>query len=165
LPGLVVGPDVTPDPVSVSVHVDAPAEVVYDLVSDVTGQHRFTEECTRSQWVHPATGPEVGAVFRGSNRNGPFRWATTSEVVSAEPGRRFGFRVRSLGMDIAEWEYLIEPAEHGCRVTETTYDRRNAFFRYVVAPLATGVWDRAEHNRRNIERTLDQLRQVAEQRV
>lgn len=155
----------TPDPVSVSVHVDAPAEVVYDLVSDVTGQHRFTEECTRSQWVHPATGPEVGAVFRGSNRNGPFRWATTSEVVSAEPGRRFGFRVRSLGMDIAEWEYLIEPAEHGCRVTETTYDRRNAFFRYVVAPLATGVWDRAEHNRRNIERTLDQLRQVAEQRV
>ena len=156
---------VTEDPVRVSVHVDAPAEVVYDLVSDVTGQHRFTEECTRSQWVHPATGPEVGAVFRGSNRNGPFRWATTSEVVSAEPGRRFRYTVRSLGMDVADWEYVIEPMIDGCEVTETTYDRRNALFRYVLAPLATGVWDRSAHNRRNIERTLDNLRRVAEQRV
>ena len=146
-------------------HVDAPAEVVYDLVSDVTGQHEFTEECTRSQWVHPATGPEVGARFRGSNRNGPFRWATTAEVVSAEPGRRFRFVVRSLGIDIAEWEYLIEPGERGCEVAETVYDRRNAFFRYVVAPLATGVVDRNEHNRRNMERTLDRLRRLAEQRV
>jgi hypothetical protein len=37
--------------------------------------------------------------------------------------------------------------------------------RYVVAPLATGVWDRAEHNRRNMERTLEKLRRVAEQRA
>lgn len=146
-------------------HVDAPADLVYDLVSDVTGQHRFTEECTRSQWVHPATGPEVGAVFRGSNRNGPFRWATTSEVVSAEPGRRFRYLVRSLGLDIAEWEYLIEPGGRGCEVVETAYDRRGAVFRYVVAPLATGVWDRAAHNRRNIELSLDKLRAVAEQRA
>ena len=158
-------PGVTSDPVRVSTHVDAPAEVVYDLVSDVTGQHRFTEECQRSQWVHPATGPEVGAVFRGSNRNGPFRWATTAEVVSAEPGRRFRYVVRSLGAPIAEWEYVIEPGEHGCEVAETVFDRRGPFMRYVVAPLATGVWDRSEHNRRNMERTLEKLREVAEQRA
>ncbi|AHH94030.1 SRPBCC family protein [Kutzneria viridogrisea] len=148
---------------SAAVEIAAPAERVYELVSEVTGQHRFTAECSGSQWLGGATGPSVGARFRGSNRHGGRRWSTTARVLHAEPGRRFGYLVSSLGMALAEWEYLIEPTGSGCRVEERTVDRRNALFRAVIGPLATGVRDRAAHNRRNIVETLRKLKELAEQ--
>ena len=78
-------------------------------------------------------------------------------MTAAQPGRRFAWRVTAVGSPIAEWSYDIEPVGSGCRVTERTADLRNAFFRRVVGPLGTGVADRSEHNRRNIERTLQAL--------
>ena len=57
---------------SVTVHMSAPAEeVVWELVSDVTSIGKFSPETFEAEWLDGATGPAVGARFRGHvKRNG-----------------------------------------------------------------------------------------------
>ncbi|MFN2524390.1 MAG: SRPBCC family protein, partial [Mycobacteriales bacterium] len=54
--------------VSRSTDVDAPADVVWGLVSDLPGMGRLSPENTGGRWSGGATGPAVGARFRGANR-------------------------------------------------------------------------------------------------
>ncbi|MGH3491121.1 MAG: hypothetical protein ACRDP8_24795 [Actinopolymorphaceae bacterium] len=68
----------------------------------------------------------------------------------------------ALKWPIAEWRYEIERADGGCRVTERTRNLTNPFFRRIVGPLGTGVANRAEHNRRNMEKTLRALKAYVE---
>jgi hypothetical protein len=50
------------------VHIDAKPAELYDLVTDVTRMGEWSPECVRCVWLDGATGPAVGARFRGSNR-------------------------------------------------------------------------------------------------
>jgi hypothetical protein len=54
-----------------------------------------------------------GAVFKGRNRNGIYRWSTTCTVTDAQPGQVFAFDVRYLGLPIARWRYDIAGADGG----------------------------------------------------
>ena len=47
----------------VSLHMAAPPEQVWALVSDVTRIGEFSPETFEAQWTHGATGPVVGARF------------------------------------------------------------------------------------------------------
>jgi uncharacterized protein YndB with AHSA1/START domain len=105
--------DTTTD--EVSLHIDAPAEVVYDLVSDVTAMGRWSPENTGGRWLGGATGPAVGARFRGSNRHGIVRWWTHCTVTVADPPTAFEFRVAESQMI---WGYRFEPEGDGTLVTE-----------------------------------------------
>lgn len=145
--------------VSLSIEVQAPADVVYRLVSDVPNLPSWAAECVRCRWLGGATGPAEGARFLGVNRNGFFRWISVSEVRAAEPGRRFAWEV--LG-PIAWWEYVIEPTAAGCTVTERTWDLRNFVLKHVVAPPLTGIHDRRVRNTGNIATTLARLKAAAE---
>lgn len=138
----------------------APAARVYELVSDLAGMARLAQEYSGGRWLGGATGPEVGARFRGTNRRGARLWTTVATVTDARP-ERFAFVVRSLGMPVSRWQYDIEPADGGCRVTESTWDLRPAWFKPLSA-LATGVRDRGTQNQANIEATLARLKQAAE---
>lgn len=138
----------------------SPAQV-YGLVSDLAGLSRVSAEFDRGSWLDGVTEARVGARFRGLNRNSWRRWSTTATVTAAEPGLCFAFDVALAGVPIARWRYDIEPSEVGCVVTESTWDRRPAWFK-PLGDLAVGVRDRAQHNRLNIERTLAQLKQAAE---
>jgi uncharacterized protein YndB with AHSA1/START domain len=99
----------------VSVHVDAPPERVWDLVTDLPNMGRFSPENTGGRWLGGASGPAVGARFRGWNRHGFVRWFTHSRVTAAEPPRHFEFEVRESGM---RWGYRLEPEGGGTRLTE-----------------------------------------------
>ncbi|CCH30073.1 SRPBCC family protein [Actinosynnema sp. NPDC047251] len=142
-----------------SIDVDAPADLVYRLVSDLPGMADLATEYSGGRWLN-ADGPRVGARFRGTNKRGVRFWSTVSTVTNAEPGK-FAFEVRSLGLAVSRWQYDIEPNAEGCRVTESTWDRRPGWFRPVTV-LATGVRDRVQENQRNIEATLARLKQAAE---
>jgi polyketide cyclase/dehydrase/lipid transport protein len=146
---------------SAQVEIAAPAEEIYALVSDLPGMGRLAEENRGGSWLGGLRSPVVGARFRGHNRRGWRRWSTTVTVTDADPGRRFAFDVRSLGLPIARWEYAIEPVDGGCRVTESTWDRRPSWFR-PIGGFATGAMNRAEVNQHNIERTLARLKASAE---
>ena len=51
-----------------TIDIDAPADVVYDLVADITNMGRWSPECFRTAWVDGATAPVPGARFKGWNR-------------------------------------------------------------------------------------------------
>ena len=149
--------------VSVSVHVDATAEAVYDLVADLPRMREWSPECTSVRWRDGASMAAAGARFRGWNRRGPIRWCTDSVVIEAERGRALAFEVEGLGQPVARWRYRFEPDASGlgCTVTEEWTDRRSPAYR-VFTGLAINVRDRPSHNRAGMERTLTQLKATAE---
>jgi hypothetical protein len=112
-------------------------------------------------WLGGASGPKPGARFRAANRVGKRKWKTLATVVDADPGRRFSFRVTTMGLKVAEWSYVFEPLNTGCRVTETWVEQRAKLFK-PIAGIATGVADRATHNRAGMEQTLERLATAAE---
>lgn len=111
------------------IEIAAPADVVYDLVADVTNMGRWSPETYRTEWVGGATGPVVGARFKGWNRTKvkgfPARWSTTSVIRQADRGRAFAFDTPFSG---ARWTYRFEPTTTGCEVVETREE--------VTSPLA-----------------------------
>ena len=147
-----------------SVEIQADPDLVYDIVSDVTGVPDWAAETERCRWIGGATGAAVGAKFRGRNRYRTIPWWTTSKVTAADRGRRFAFQVYLGLVPTAQWEYAIEPIEGGCRVTEST---KRQVPKAVSGPAnrLLGVKDRDEHNQRNIEATLAALKQFAEGRA
>ena len=100
-----------------SIHVDATPDEVYALVSDVTRMGEWSPECVKAEWIDGATGPAVGAKFKGHNKIGRFmKWSTSPEVTVADPGREFAFRTKE-----TIWRYRLAPAAGGAgtEVTES----------------------------------------------
>ena len=146
---------------SAQTEIEAGPEAVYTLVSDLPRLEKVAVEFERGRWLDGVTEARVGARFRGTNKRTWRRWTTTVTVTDAEPGRRFAFDVTYYGLPISRWQYDFEPRGTGCLVRESTWDRTPAWFR-PIGRLGSGVRDRAEVNRRNIERTLRQLKDAAE---
>src|ERR1700758_2646897 len=108
---------------AVTVHMAASPERVWELVSDVTRIGRYSPETFEAEWIDGATGPAVGARFRGHvKRNGwgPTYW-TKCTVTASEPGRTFacGVGVGNGTTPVNVWSYRIEPAGDGGDVTES----------------------------------------------
>ncbi len=147
--------------VSVEREIAAAPEDVWELISDVTRMGDWSPECTGGTWLGDASGPAVGARFRGTNKAGWRRWWTTATVTEADPGKSFVFKVASGPMPIATWGYQIAPTDGGCRVTESFVDRRsNLAIR--LSPMVSGIHDRDDHNQRSMETTLERLAAAAE---
>lgn len=147
--------------VTVEQEIAAPAERVWALVSDVTRMGEWSPEAVGATWLGGATGPTVGARFKGKNQRGWHRWSTKAEVVEAEPGRAFAFDVTLGPLKVARWGYRLEPTADGCRVEERWEDHRGSIVKAVGGP-ATGVADRAAHNREGMTTTLANLAVAAE---
>ncbi len=98
-----------------SIVVAAPAEAVYDLVSDVTRTGEWSPVCVACWWDEGATGA-VGDWFTGRNVTPERTWETRSQVVAADRGREFAWAV---GGSRARWGYTLEPVDGGTRLTES----------------------------------------------
>jgi hypothetical protein len=75
------------------VHVAAPAECVYALISDVSRMGDWSPETDNCEWLDGATSAAVGVRFRGSNHLGPVKWRTECIITAATPGEEFAFSV------------------------------------------------------------------------
>src|SRR5207248_5199923 len=95
--------------------INTSPEQLYALVSDVTRRGEWSPETVRCRWLDGATGPTVGARFKGTNRRGLLRWSTKPRVVAAEPGQEFAFIVHLIviGREMTKWRYRFEPAADG----------------------------------------------------
>jgi hypothetical protein len=106
----------------VTVHIDAPPDVVYALVADVTRTPEFSPEIQRCTWLDGATGPTVGARFEAVNKvtRGP-AWKNRPVVVAVQPGSEFAFSRTERFSRTVVWRYRLEPDGGGTRLTES-YD-------------------------------------------
>jgi uncharacterized protein YndB with AHSA1/START domain len=147
---------------SVTVHMAAPADRVWDLVSDITRVGEFSPETFEAQWLGGASGPQAGARFRGHvrrNGRGPVYW-TLCTVVACEPGREFAFEVSGPGgATVNTWRYQLEPSAGGTDVTES--------FELADTPLLRLYWmaagfARGRTNRNGMRVTLEKVKAVTE---
>lgn len=98
-----------------SVFIARPANVLYEMVADVTRMGEWSPVC-KSCWWDEGGSPRVGAWFTGRNETAERTWETRSEVVAAEPSREFAFVV---GGTWTRWGYTFEPSKEGTVVTES----------------------------------------------
>ncbi|KQH78160.1 cyclase [Mycobacterium gordonae] len=146
---------------SATVHMAAPADKIWELIADIRNTGRFSPETFEAEWLDGATGPELGARFRGHvrrNEIGPVYW-TTCEVTACEPGREFGFAVLVGDRVVNNWHYRLEPTRDGTDVTES--------FRLAPSPfnnvyLVLGGFLRKRRNIRDMTKTLHRIKDVVE---
>jgi hypothetical protein len=139
----------------------APAEAIWPVVTDVTGIGRFSPETFEAEWLDGATGPAVGARFRGHvKRNGwgPVYW-TTCEVVACERERDFAFAVITAGRPVNTWRYRLEPAGDGTDVTESFELADTPALRLYWRVLG---WARGRTNREDMRTTLERVKAEVE---
>ncbi len=149
------------NPTSVSIDISAPADVVWALVSDLSRMGEWSPETVGIEWKGGATGPAVGASFKGTNKNGGKKWSTTGKIVELTEPTDLAWEVTAGPVKIAQWRYRIEPIDdRSCRLTESTIDHRPSWMKYIGA-LASGVKDRAPHNLAGMEATLARIKEVA----
>jgi uncharacterized protein YndB with AHSA1/START domain len=98
-----------PTRASRTIEIDAPPELVYDLVADVTRTGEWSPECQSCEWLG-APGL-VGSRFKGHNRSGPARWTTTAEVLTAQRPHAFVFATLHRGGPATRWSYTLEGDE------------------------------------------------------
>ena len=147
--------------VSVTREISAPADRVWEMVSDLPRMGEWSPENEGGVWLKDANGPLEGVKFRGANRLGKRSWKTVATIIDAEPGRRLAFRTSVMGIPDSDWSYDLESTDGGCRVTESWTDRRPGWFKPLTA-LVSGVSEREPHNRAGMEKTLEALKAAAE---
>ncbi|HZJ28335.1 MAG TPA: SRPBCC family protein [Acidimicrobiia bacterium] len=146
---------------AVTVHMDAPPERVWELVSDVTQIGRYSPETFEAEWLDEATGPAVDARFRGHvkrNGKGPTYW-TTCTVLASEIGREFAFGIGPADKPLSVWRYRLEPAGDGTDVTESFALARIPLLRLYWALLG---WARGPTNRNGMRTTLERIKAEVE---
>jgi uncharacterized protein YndB with AHSA1/START domain len=142
---------------SVTVHMAAPPERIWELVSDVTKIGRYSPETFEAEWLEGATGPAVGARFRGHvkrNGKGPTYWSAATVTV-CEPGREFAFGVGKPGKALNTWRYRLEAAGDGTDVTESFELTPILGLRIYWALLG---WARGRTNRNGMRTTLERIK-------
>ena len=149
--------------VAVSTSVDASPAAVYDTITDLRRMGEWSPECRRCIWMDGATGPVVGARFKGHNRRGLLRWSTTSRVAAAEAAREFTFVTSHLGRPMTRWSYELEPSSDGTIVTESFEMVHDMPWYFIVADRwFMKVPDRKADLEANIEKTLTRLKSAVE---
>jgi hypothetical protein len=147
---------------SVTVHMTAPPDAVWALLSDVTRIGDLSPETFEGEWLGDATGPAVGAKFRGHvrrNGRGPVYW-TVCRVTDCEPGRVFAFDV--LGprdMVVNSWRYELAAAGDGTDVTESFHLAENPFTKVYWAIAGRA---RNRTNLQGMRETLERAKVIVE---
>lgn len=147
----------------VTVTMQAPVDEIWNLVSDVTRVGEFSPETFEAEWLEPATGPVVGARFRGHvrrNEIGPVYW-TPCTVLACEPHRSFEFGVGDAERPLSRWGYVLSPRPEGraVDVTETFAFTESRWLRpyWIVFGRVRG-----RRIRNDMRRTLERIKAVAE---
>ena len=144
-----------------TLHIDADPLEVWGLVSDITQMGSYSPEVFEAEWLDGATGPAVGARYRGHvkrNERGPVYW-TVCRVTECTPGEVFEFAVIMRDKPVNTWRYEFRAADGGTDVTESFRLPDNLFTK-VWRPL--GGFLREDRNKRDMLRTLERVKAVAE---
>ena len=146
-----------PSRASRSVEIDAPRQVVYDLVADITRTGEWSPECRACEWLDPPG--QVGSRFRGHNRRGLARWTTTATVLVADRPGTFAFATLHRGQPSTQWSYTLTGTDH-TTLTESFEAVSTPLFFSVVERLF--IRNRQQQLEADIAETLDRIKALAE---
>jgi hypothetical protein len=145
-----------------SVSVQASAETVYDLVSDITRTGEWSPVCKACWWDDEDSAGQPGAWFTGRNELPHRTWETRSQVVSAERGREFAWLV---GGKFVRWGFSLTPADGGTVLTESWefLPEGIAMFKEKFGDAAdVQIAERTEQALDGIPKTLAAIKRIAE---
>ncbi|HEY1741300.1 MAG TPA: SRPBCC family protein, partial [Acidimicrobiia bacterium] len=141
---------------AVSLEMKASPDKVWGLVSDITKMGEYSPEVVEAEWVGGATGPAVGARYRGHvkrNEKWPILYWTTCEITECVPGQVFEFAVVMRERRMNVWRYEFKPTDDGGTLATESFDLGDNIFTKVWRPLG-GVL-RERRNERDMLRTLE----------
>ena len=147
---------------AVTLHIDAEPLRVWELVSDITRMGEYSPEVFAAEWLDGATGPAVGAHYRGHvkrNERGPTYW-TTCEITACVPGEVFEFAVVMRDKPVNTWRYELAPAPGGGTDATESFRLAGTILPAIWYPL--GGFLRQRRNQRDMLRTLERVKAVAE---
>lgn len=142
-----------------AIEIDARPELVFATLSNLAEMGRLSPENTGGEWLGSASGPALGARFKGTNARDSDTWSTTARISTFEPPSTFVFDVTFGPFRVSKWEYSVEPTPNGCRVIESWTERRNVFVR---RSDKKSEFNRAEYTKTSIRITLERLKEVCE---
>lgn len=145
-----------------SVTVNASAETLYDLVSDITRTGEWSPVCTSCWWDDSASAGQLGAWFTGRNELPHRTWETRSQVVAAERGREFAWVV---GGSFVRWGYTLTQAGNGTTLSESWefLPAGIAMFEEKYGDEAQAqITDRTQQALDGIPKTLAAIKRIAE---
>lgn len=148
---------------AVTLHINAPPDTVWTLVSDITKMGDYSPEVVEAEWIGDATGPRVGAHYRGHvrrNENWPVLYWTTCLVTECVPGEVFEFAVMMGDRPVNTWRYEFRASEGGGTDVTESFDLGDTLLAKIWKPL--GGFTRERRNRRDMLRTLERVKTVAE---
>jgi hypothetical protein len=145
-------------------HIDASANALYDLITDVTRTPEITPDIVSCTWLDGATGPAVGARFKAVNHagRGP-NWSNKPVVVTADDGREFAFARTEPFAGTVEWRYIFVPEGTGTRVVESyTVTKRLTIVGWFIIGTLYGMKDRRSDLRKSMVASLDRIAEISE---
>jgi hypothetical protein len=148
---------------AVTLHINASAEKVWGLISDITKMGEYSPEVVEAEWLGGATGPAVGVRYRGHvkrNENWPVLYWTTCEITECKPGEVFEFAVVFGNKKANVWRYELRATPDGGTDVTESYDLGSNLFTKIWYPLGGFLRDR--RNQRDMLRTLERVKAVAE---
>lgn len=131
----------------IEVVVPAPPEAVWPVIADVTRIGEWSHECTSAKWISAPEQAKVGSRFRGRNRIGWMRWSQNCEFVSVDPPHQLSWVTlpSQIMPATTHWQFTLEPAEEGTRITQSYQVlHTNRFLNLVLPLLAPRHIDRGE---------------------
>jgi uncharacterized protein YndB with AHSA1/START domain len=115
-----------------SIHIAAPREQVWELVTAMERYGEWSSENTGGYWRkgedgEPGTGL-IGDQFVGINRRDGAEWKAPVEIIERDEGWAFCFVTGGTTMDLARWRYVLADDDGGTLLTEEWQLRNRAYF-------------------------------------
>jgi Polyketide cyclase / dehydrase and lipid transport len=141
--------------------IDADAETLYDMVSQLPRIGEWSPECEAVEWADDVATPVAGSRFVGHNAVGPgrrIRYSRRGRVLAADRGREFAFATEEGGREGTIWRYRFDSQSNGTRVIESyTVEWLPWWARILDVPL-----NRHKELVENMRTTLENLKASAE---
>lgn len=140
----------------------APAQLLWQVVSDVTRTPEMSPEIAACRWLDGASGPAVGARFEAVNTVNGKSWKNRPVVTEVEPGRVFAFARTEPFAGTVAWRWTFEPEAVGTRVT-VGYEVTRPITRigWFIIERIFGARDREGALGRGMEQSLQRLAELA----
>jgi uncharacterized protein YndB with AHSA1/START domain len=154
-----------------TVHVSAPPEVLWPLVSDIHLMASLSTEVQEVAWLDEVGEPAVGAAFRGRSRHRAVgEWTTTSRIIACDPPRVFAWAVEDPEDPSATWRFELTPRAGGTDLRQ--WARMGPGFSFLCQAIAAMpdkeeriVAGRLREWQAAIEANLAALKELAEARA